>query len=413
MDSGVSFGGAGGDFDNGGSIVSRATVTALANGGASASAYAGGAEAAGVEIWVSDPGVYTGNFTNSGTIQAEATLSAVATGEEAEARSYDGASAYGVVVDGFDGRFTNTGTIHASASATVTANGENVEEAAGAGAVGVLVVHGIGADGVLDNRGTISAVAEAAATGMSGVAGVLIGADEIMSEPTLAVMVGEDVPEDGFYGTLNNSGTITAEGRGGIESAGVFSVIASGGTGTVNNLQGGLMSGRLFLGGEVAMNNAGTLDIRDSGRLLSDQSEESAEGEVEMAAMAASPLERGGSHVGGNFTQSATGVLKIDVVPVRDEAGAVVDNAYGALHVGGTAQLADGTGVRVMVDPASTLASGDVLQDVVYAEGGITRGAVKVTDNVLPLNFMATSDASPNDLDLSVVVPASPRSPTR
>ncbi len=401
--SGVSFGGAGGDFDNGGSIVSRATVTALANGGASASASAGGAEAAGVEIWVSGPGVYTGNFTNSGTIQAEATLSAVATGEEAEARSYDGASAYGVVVDGFDGRFTNTGTIHASASATVTANGENVEETAGAGAVGVLVVHGIGADGVLDNRGTISAVAEAAATGMSGVAGVLIGADEIMSEPTLAVMVGEDVPEDGFYGTLNNSGTITAEGRGGIESAGVFSVIASGGTGTVNNLQGGLMSGRLFLGGEVAMNNAGTLDIRDSGRLLSDQSEESAEGEVEMAAMAASPLERGGSHVGGNFTQSATGVLKIDVVPVRDEAGAVVDNAYGALHVGGTAQLADGTGVRVMVDPASTLASGDVLQDVVYAEGGITRGAVKVTDNVLPLNFMATSDASPNDLDLSVV----------
>jgi len=401
--SGVSFGGAGGDFDNGGSIVSRATVTALANGGASASAYAGGAEAAGVEIWVSGPGVYTGNFTNSGTIQAEATLSAVATGEEAEARSYDGASAYGVVVDGFDGRFTNTGTIHASASATVTANGENVEETAGAGAVGVLVVHGIGADGVLDNRGTISAVAEATATGMSGVAGVVIGADEIMSEPTLAVMVGEDVPEDGFYGTLNNSGTITAEGRGGIESAGVFSVIASGGTGTVNNLQGGVMSGRLFLGGEVAMNNAGTLDIRDSGRLLSDQSEESAEGEVEMAAMAASPLERGGSHVGGNFTQSATGVLKIDVVPVRDEAGAVVDNAYGALHVGGTAQLADGTGVRVMVDPASTLASGDVLQDVVYAEGGITRGAVKVTDNVLPLNFMATSDASPNDLDLSVV----------
>lgn len=401
--SGVSFGGAGGDFENGGSIVSRATVTALANGGASASASAGGAEAAGVEIWVSGPGVYTGNFTNSGTIQAEATLSAVATGEEAEARSYDGASAYGVVVDGFDGRFTNTGTIHASASATVTANGENVEEAAGAGAVGVLVVHGIGADGVLDNRGTISAVAEAAATGMSGVAGVLIGADEIMSEPTLAVMVGEDVPEDGFYGTLNNSGTITAEGRGGIESAGVFSVIASGGTGTVNNLQGGLMSGRLFLGGEVAMNNAGTLDIRDSGRLLSDQSEESAEGEVEMAAMAASPLERGGSHVGGNFTQSATGVLKIDVVPVRDEAGAVVDNAYGALHVGGTAQLADGTGVRVMVDPASTLASGDVLQDVVYAEGGITRGAVKVTDNVLPLNFTVTSDRSPKDLDLSVV----------
>lgn len=401
--SGVSFGGAGGDFDNGGSIVSRATVTALANGGASASAYARGAEAAGVEIWVSGPGVYTGNFTNSGTIQAEATLSAVATGEEAEARSYDGASAYGVVVDGFDGRFTNTGTIHASASATVTANGENVEETAGAGAVGVLVVHGIGADGVLDNRGTISAVAEAAATGMSGVAGVVIGADEIMSEPTLAVMVGEDVPEDGFYGTLNNSGTITAEGRGGIESAGVFSVIASGGTGTVNNLQGGVMSGRLFLGGEVAMNNAGMLDIRDSGGLLSDQSEAPAEEEVEMVAMAASPLERGGSHVGGNFTQSATGVLKIDVVPIRGEADAVVDNGYGTLHVGGTAQLADGTGVRVMVDPASTLANGDVLQDVVYAEGGITRGAVKVTDNVLPLNFMATSDASPNDLDLSVV----------
>lgn len=401
--SGVSFGGAGGDFDNGGSIVSRATVTALANGGASASAYAGGAEAAGVEIWVSGPGVYTGNFTNSGTIQAEATLSAVATGEEAEARSYDGASAYGVVVDGFDGRFTNTGTIHASASATVTANGENVEETAGAGAVGVLVVHGIGADGVLDNRGTISAVAESAAAGMSGVAGVVIGADEIMSEPTLAVMDGEDVPEDGFYGTLNNSGTITAEGRGGIESAGVFSVIASGGTGTVNNLQGGLMSGRLFLGGEVAMNNAGMLDIRDSGGLLSDQSEAPAEEEVEMVAMAASPLERGGSHVGGNFTQSATGVLKIDVVPIRGEADAVVDNGYGTLHVGGTAQLADGTGVRVMVDPASTLANGDVLQDVVYAEGGITRGAVKVTDNVLPLNFMATSDASPNDLDLSVV----------
>jgi autotransporter family porin len=95
--------------------------------------------------------------------------------------------------------------------------------------------------------------------------------------------------------------------------------------------------------------------------------------------------------------------VKIDVVPVRDEAGAVVDTTYGSLHVGGTAQLADGTGVRVMVDPASTLANGDVLQDVVYAEGGITRGAVKVTDNVLPLNFMATSDASPNDLDLSVV----------
>jgi autotransporter family porin len=370
--SGVSFGGAGGDFENGGSIVSRATVTALANGGASASASARGAEAAGVEIWVSDPGVYTGNFTNSGTIQAEASLSAVATGEEAEARSDYGASAVGIAAEHFDGRFTNTGTIHASASATVTANGENVGEAADAGAIGVWVLGRVGAGGVLDNSGTISAVAEAAAKGMSVVAGVMIGSDESMSEPTLDVMVGEDVPEDGFYGTLNNSGTITAEGRGGIESAGVFSVIASGGTGTVNNLQGGLMSGRLLLGGEVAMNNAGMLDIRDSA-----------------------------SYVGGAFTQSATGVLKIDVVPVSDE-GAVFDT-YGSLYVVGTAQLADGTGVRVMVDPASTLANGDVLQDVVYAEGGITRGAVKVTDNVLPLNFMATSDASPNDLDLSVV----------
>lgn len=376
--SGVSFGDAGGDFENSGSIVSRATVTALANGGASASASAGtdeaagGAEAAGVEIWVSGPGAYTGNFTNSGTIQAEATVSAVATGEEAEARSYDGASAYGVMVDGFDGRFTNTGTIHASASATVTANGENVGEAADAGAIGVWVLGRVGAGGVLDNSGTISAVAEAAAKGMSVVAGVMIGSDEIMSEPTLAVMDGEDVPEDGFYGTLNNSGTITAEGRGGIESAGVFSVFASGGTGTVNNLQGGLMSGRLLLGGEVAMNNAGMLDIRDSA-----------------------------SYVGGAFTQSATGVLKIDVVPVSDE-GAVIDT-YGSLYVGGTAQLADGTGVRVMVDPASTLASGDKLDDVVFAEGDITRGTVKVADNVLPLNFMATSDASPKDLDLSVV----------
>ncbi len=374
--SGASFGGAGGDFDNGGSIVSRATVTALANGGASASAYAGGAEAAGVEIWVSDPGVYTGNFTNSGTIQAEATLSAVATGEEAEARSDYGASAVGIAAEHFDGRFTNTGTIHASASATVTANGENVGEAADAGAIGVWVLGRVGAGGVLDNSGTISAVAEAAAKGMSVVAGVMIGSDESMSEPTLDVMVGEDVPEDGFYGTLNNSGTITAEGRGGIESAGVFSVFASGGTGTVNNLQGGVMSGRLFLGGEVAMNNAGTLDIRDSA-----------------------------SYVGGAFTQSATGVLKIDVVPVRDEEGAVIDTTYGSLHVGGTAQLADGTGVRVMVDPASTLANGDKLDDVVLAEGDITRGAVKVTDNVLPLNFTVTSDAnqSPKDLDLSVV----------
>ena len=405
--SGASFGGAGGDFDNSGAIRSSAAASAVANGAASGGAYAEAAEATGVEIWVSGPGVFTGNFTNTGTIQAEATLSAVATGEEAEAGSDDGASAYGVIADGFDGRFNNTGTIHASATATVTANGENVEEGAGAGAVGVLVVHGIGATGVLDNSGTISAVADGMATGMSGVAGVLIGADALMREPEISVMVGEDSEEEGtdegFYGTLNNSGTITAEGRGGIESAAVFSVIASGGTGTVNNLQGGVMSGRLFLGGEVAMNNAGVLDIRDSGRLLSDQSEAAAEGEVEMAAMAASPLERGGSHVGGNFTQSATGVLKIDVVPVRDEAGAIVDNGYGTLHVGGKAQLADATGVRVKVDPASTLANGDVLQDVVYAEGGITRGAVKVTDNVLPLNFVATSDASPKDLDLSVV----------
>lgn len=262
-----------------------------------------------------------GSLANAGAISANATYGGT---------GYGTAGAYGVQVSTISGTgtLTNSGTITANATA---ANGTS----AYAYAYGVRVSGNL--DGTLTNTGTISATANGANGGTA--AGVYISSD--------------------LNGTLTNSGTIRGTGLGGVSSSNAYSVYANGGSGTINNLAGGLLEGTLYAGGSVNVNNAGTIDTR-----------------------------LGASTVGGNYTQSATGVLAI---------GATDNATFGTLNVGGTATFAAGTGLRVNAAAGHTLAAGTLAG--VVTTGGLSFSSATVADSILPLNF--TAAANGNNIDLN------------
>lgn len=321
-----------------GTLTNSGSISAVANGKTWASAY-------GITNWFDLPGT----LTNSGTISAVA--------------SAGGASAYGIYFGTWNGlmpagSLTNSGTISAKATATATY----------AGAYGL---YGNTIDGTLTNSGSISAVANAAtwasAYGIYAY-GTLSGSLTNSGSISATATGGTGGSAYGVYigaldGTVNNSGTISATGQGAVPDSSVYSIYASGGTGTINNLAGGVLSGQVYAPGGINLNNAGIIDTRLNG-----------------------------SFVGGNYTQAATGALTVGVL----------DNlTYGSLAVGGTATLAAGTGIRVNAGAGNTLVAGDVLTNVISSVGAFTMTTVNVADNILAFQFAPSNNGSGVDLTAS------------
>jgi len=295
----------GGDLGATGVLNNSGTISATAT------AYSYASDAKGIHV----SGNLAGSLINSGTITATAVT---------PVGGY--AYAYGIYVGGdLSGTLTHTGTISAKATAT-----SSYAEAYGI-SVGSLT-------GTLTSSGTISAAASAGTDGYAY--GVYVGS---------------------LGGTVNNSGTISATGAGAVASSNVYSIYASGGSGTINNQAGGLLDGQVYAGGTVSLNNAGTIDTR---------------------------LEA--SFVGGNYTQAATGLLKI---------GATDNATYGKLNVGGTANLTAGTGITLTGTTGNTLAAGTLAG--VITSGGLTFTSATVSDNILALQFAAVANGNNVDLTAS------------
>jgi len=134
-----------------------------------------------------------------------------------------------------------------------------------------------------------------------------------------------------------------------------------------------VLSGNLLVGGAVAVNNSGTIDLPAN---------------ADGFAVAA---------IAGNYDQTAGGTLEVGVFDTTNRA---------QLGVGGTATFAEGTGLAVDVASGNLLANGDVVTDVVTA-GTLAATGFTVTDNNGLLNFSAAIDGNTVDLNVASVPVAS------
>lgn len=332
-----------------GTLNNAGTITAVANNNYS-SAYAYG-------VYVDNS--MTGTITNSGTISANAiatnpsnvyaygvymnggiasggTLTNTSTGTISAVASGDGGSAYGVYVNNtMAGTITNNGTI----SAVYNGLSDNANGSASGVYINTLT-------GSLTNTGTISAINHAAGGSAYG------------------------VQINTLTGSLTNSGTISGLADGG---EGQFSVYVNAGTGTINNNAGGLMLGDLYVGGTVAVNNAGTIDI---------------------------PMHANGNpgsgYISGNYSQAATGLITLGAT----SAG---KGGYSQMTVNGVADMTGSNRVGIRPTQTNTLAVGDTLDNVVSAGSwvGLASGApVTVVSSPL-FTFTGVEDGA-NHIDVTL-----------
>lgn len=336
----------GGSLETGASITNSGVITA--------NAYASSDDAYAYGISVGSL-FESASIANTGTINASAD-------------AYYRASAYGINVDnvgedvyGEDANatyITNTGTITASASGEDDVN-----------AYGVYIGSTSGSGTVLDNSGTISATVNADGYGVAY--GVKINNDYgedgrtlINNSGTISANSENASGEDRTYGVhlgnlssnVINSGIISAtsanEYANNYDATSIY--VGEGGGGTIFNLAGGELQGRVELYGANLVNN-GLLNTR-----------------------------LGESQIwGGDYTQGATGILEI---------GALSTGTYGSLlQVGGSTTLEDGATIRVNLNSGHTIVAGDALTGVIRNTSSDidVQGAVNVQDNSLALNFTA------------------------
>lgn len=337
-----------------------------------------------VSVELSGAGNVVAAAMRTGSVHQNATLSNSGTLEVAVAGGAYNVNVAGLVFDGaYDGgAVSNSGTIDASAT------GNLFIDLFDGSFAGEVEVAGIDADGhmvdaSLVNSGTIHAtaggIADAAPTGLLAEiygAGYNFGADGKAYGIRAGLVDGAS--------TITNSGTIMAEAEGGHaygiyvraltdgasvvntgtievdagETGNAWGVWVNGGVdGLVDN--SGTIGGGFSLGGTVSMNNAGTITGNAA------------------------------SVAGGNYTQAATGLLAFPVKSV---------DQYGQLAVGGTADFTAGNTIRIDLDAADDLQSGDVLNDVIAA-GTLTATSFNVTDNHLFWAFDQTIEN--NTLDLT------------
>jgi outer membrane autotransporter protein len=339
---------------------------------------------AGVEIL----GELLGDLTNNGTIRG------------ASANDFGDSFAFGVREGGspaMQGTIRNSGLISASST---SAGGASL-------AAAVWIANSIAADAVIDNQATGKITATATvAEGSSVAIGVLaqnfLGTLNNDGLITATVNNAAEAIARGVYlaqngGTINNQGTISAVMDGGEGfAAGLFSdymldatvnnfgtisgASADGGEGysilngdsegtsTINNMQSGVLRGKLQLGGTgVNVNNAGLIDL---------------------------PMSYRAGYVAGDFTQTATGTLGI----MADGSG---EDHYSQLTVGGKAKIAG----KALVDvkQVNTLAVGQTLSRVVSAFE-LTGNFAQVEDNSALFNFKSlATEGEDGHIDFQIV----------
>ena len=369
------------------------TVDGVINNSGIISAVANATPSDNDSVYGSAYGIYiSGNLSATGSISNSGTISALA-----NAHGTSWANAYGIHVGTVDGSISNSGSITATAISTTSAYAYGIESG--------------NVTGIITNTGTISAVANAqvdyaSANGLeiSGtVSGSIINSGTISATATggtnsYATAYGIYLSTLDALGTINNTGSITATVNGGsaansnsaygiyagtlggtLTNSGTisataadsddnnynaYSIYANAGTGSIDNQVGGVLDGQVYAAGTVSLNNDGLINTR-----------------------------LGDSYVGGDYTQGATGVLKISALDDAD---------YGSLYANGLVTLAEATTVRVALDQAHTLTSTSVLENVIYSDtvSGLSMGAVNVQDNNLSLNFTAVDDLA-NGVDLT------------
>ena len=292
-------------------------------------------------------GIYVGGDM-AGYIENSHKITLTSTVAGAEETSFSG-----IHVNTLSGTLTNTNSGVIDVSRTVTSSSSS-------GLVGI----GINTlTGTLNNEGAISVTGTGTsddATAYGVQVSTLAAGGELNNSGNIIVNGISSAYATGIYisvlnGDVNNSGTISATDDANYGMA----LKINGGTGTFNNLAGGVVEGYIRVRGAVAVSNAGTIAMR---------------------------LEQ--NYITGDYTQTATGVLSI---------GAQSDTVHGKLDVGGTATFAAGTTINVNAVVGHSLIASSSLLDVVTA-GTLSASTFTVTDNSALLNFSAVVDGNTIDL---------------
>lgn len=279
-------------------------------------------------------GELTGSVVNTGSISG---ASVGLASEPNQAQS----SAYGIIESGspaMQGSVVNSGTISASST----------NEFGEAYASAIYIARDLAEGAIISNAvgGEITALANGSTDGSAF--GIVIGLK--------------------LNGKIENAGLISGVVGG---SGAGYSISAGssdeGEDGEINNLATGTLRGILSTGSRIAINNAGIIDLSDAA---------------------------GRSFVGGDFTQTETGTLKI----MADSAG---EDGYSTLYVVGTATIAGKAFVNVK--EINTLAVGETLTNVVYASQ-LTGNFSQVDDNSALFNFISLStEGEDGHIDLQLV----------
>lgn len=371
---------------------------------------------------------FSGTFTNAAGALIEA--SALAEGYY----SYASARAVDIDADGYYGNGTFSGTFLNAAGATIKATATANSASATALRIGDNLA------GELTNNGTISATANGGdsdgyATGIRITDSVASGASIVNTSVVKAAAAGgyaeavainvSDYLAEGA--TLTNSGAITANAAGndasGAYAAGIqvgtlngtivndgqivgltnsdktngYSVNAYSGSGSISNKKDALLQGNLYAGGSINVDNAGTIALTEK--------------DATPAAGGKGFIAHG--YVGGNYTQTKDGVLKIGAYGTAGGSQHSVVNSveapksageYSTLTVEGDVEIKGKAFVDVRDGNTSVtkLAVGKKLDNVVVVGGNlIGSGFTAVDDNSFLFNFVNRVDEEGNiDLDI-------------
>jgi outer membrane autotransporter protein len=371
-------------FSEGGPVLGSLTNNgSILSSGLGEDSWGSGQVVAGVQI----QGELLGTLTNTGTISGTSS-------------GTNSSTAFGIIEGGspaMQGTISNSGSISASSTSTDDY----------AQALAVFIENSLATEALIENLASGSITATATAPNTFGAAlgvisnnfhGTLTNRGQISAIVNAPEGIAAGVYTQYFDGTLNNHGTISASladggegqatglfaanmGDGEVNNYGTivgtsadggegYSILNFGseGTSNINNMQGGVLRGRLQLGGYgVNVNNAGLIDL---------------------------PMLADAAYVAGDFTQTATGTLRI----MAD--GSSVDH-YSQLNVGGTANIAGSAFVDVQ--EVNTLAIGQTLDRVVsasYLNGNFTQ----VADNSALFNFQSlSSQGEDGHIDFKIV----------